>query len=62
MPLSSRLAQLLLEGMDLGTASEQLRVTAGTARFMLKGIFNKTACHRQSQLIRLLSLLPGDGR
>jgi DNA-binding CsgD family transcriptional regulator len=59
-PTECRLAQLLLEGLDMGAASQQLRVTAATARFMLKRIFNKTACHRQSQLIRLLSLLPGE--
>jgi DNA-binding CsgD family transcriptional regulator len=59
-PAECRLAQVLLEGMDLAAASEHLRVTAATARFMLKRIFNKTACHRQAQLIRLLSLLPGE--
>lgn len=59
-PAESRLAQLLLDGMDLSVASEHLRLTAATERFMLKQIFSKTGCHRQSQLIRLLSLLPGE--
>jgi hypothetical protein len=42
------LAQLLLEGLDLSAASEHLRLTAATERFMLKQIFSKTGCHRQS--------------
>lgn len=59
-PAECRLAQLLLEGRDLRAASSHLRVTAATARFMLKNVFHKTASHRQSQLIRLLSILPGE--
>lgn len=59
-PAECRLSQLLLEGIDLCAASDRLRVTTATARFMLKSVFHKTDCHRQSQLLRLLSLLPGD--
>jgi DNA-binding CsgD family transcriptional regulator len=59
-PAESRLVSFLLEGLDLKIAAEHLRVTTGTARFMLKQVFHKTSTHRQSQLIRLLSSLPGD--
>jgi len=59
-PAESRLVSLLLEGLDLKIAAEHLRVTTSTARFMLKQVFHKTSTHRQSQLIRLLSSLPGD--
>jgi DNA-binding CsgD family transcriptional regulator len=59
-PAECRLASLLLEGMELNIAAERMRITVGTARFMLKTIFRKTATHRQAQLIRLLSTLPGE--
>jgi len=59
-PAECRLAGLLLEGLELRMAAERLHITAGTARFMLKTIFHKTATHRQSQLIRLLSVLPAE--
>jgi DNA-binding CsgD family transcriptional regulator len=59
-PAESRLASLLLEGLDLKIAAKDMRVSEGTARFMLKQVFHKTSVHRQSQLIRVLSSLPGD--
>jgi DNA-binding CsgD family transcriptional regulator len=59
-PSESRLVGLLLEGMELKSAADHLRVTNSTARFMLKQVFHKTATHRQSQLVRLMSSLPGD--
>jgi GAF domain-containing protein/DNA-binding CsgD family transcriptional regulator len=58
-PAECRLTGLLLEGIELPVAADRMQVTTGTARFMLKNIFQKTQCHRQGQLIRLLSLLPG---
>jgi DNA-binding CsgD family transcriptional regulator len=59
-PGECRLADLLLGGIELRTAAERMHITTGTARFILKIIFHKTATHRQSQLIRLLSTLPGE--
>ena len=59
-PAECRLAGLLHEGLELSAAAEKLSVTQGTARFMMKRILQKTGTHRQSQLIRLLSTLPGD--
>ena len=58
-PAECRLTHLLLEEFELHLAADRMQVTTGTARFMLKNIFQKTQCHRQAQLIRLLSLLPG---
>jgi DNA-binding CsgD family transcriptional regulator len=59
-PAENRLVGLLLEGLDVRAASDQLHITQETARFMLKRIFEKTSTHRQSQLIRLISMLPGE--
>lgn len=59
-PAECRLAGLLHAGLELRKAADRMRVTPGTARFMLKSIFRKTGAHRQSQLIQLLSGLPGD--
>ena len=58
-PAECRLAGLLHQGKELRTAAETMKVTSTTARFMLKRIFHKTGSHRQSQLIRLMSSLPG---
>jgi len=57
-PAECRLSDLLLEGLDLATAAERMRVTTETARFMLKRAFHKTGTHRQSELIRFLLGLP----
>lgn len=59
-PAECRLAGLLHEGLELRESAQKMRVTAATARFMLKRIFYKTGAHRQSQLIGLLSSLPGE--
>jgi DNA-binding CsgD family transcriptional regulator len=59
-PAECRLADLLLEELDLGAVAERMRVTIGTARFMLKAIFHKTETRRQSHLVRLLMSLPAD--
>jgi DNA-binding CsgD family transcriptional regulator len=57
-PAECRLADLLLQGNDLKEAAECMRITTGTARFMLKSIFRKTDTHRQSELTRFLLGLP----
>lgn len=61
-PAECRLADLLLEEMDLYRAADRLGVTANTARFMLKTIFAKTGTHRQSELVRLMLSLLGEVR
>jgi DNA-binding CsgD family transcriptional regulator len=57
-PAENLLTDSLLQGLSLTAAAERLRVTAGTARFMLKSVFHKTGTHRQSELMRLLLSLP----
>jgi len=57
-PAECRLADLLLEGLDLADSAECMRVATGTGRFMLKSVFHKTGTHRQSELMRFLLGLP----
>jgi DNA-binding CsgD family transcriptional regulator len=57
-PAECRLADCLLQGLELAGAAESMRITNNTARFMLKSIFRKTETHRQSELLRLLLRLP----
>ncbi len=57
-PSECRLADLLFQGLELKAAAESLRITPGSARFVLKSIFRKTGTHRQSELIRFLHRLP----
>lgn len=61
-PSECRLADLILQGADLRKVAVRLRLTIHTARFMLKSIFRKTGTHRQSELMRLLMSLPGEGQ
>jgi DNA-binding CsgD family transcriptional regulator len=56
-PAESRLATLLVAGMSLDRAAEQLRLSRETVRNQLKAIFAKTATHRQSELVALLARL-----
>lgn len=58
-PAECRLADLLLEELEIGATADRMHLTIGTARFMLKSIFQKTGTHRQSQLVRLLASIPG---
>lgn len=57
-PTEARLAGLLAQGRSLQEVGEQLRISLGTARTHLKSIFLKTGASRQSELVRLLNLLP----
>ena len=58
-PAECRLADLLLQGMDVREAAERLRITIETARFHLKRVLRKTGARRQAELIRMMLLLPG---
>jgi len=55
----SRLALLLTRGKSIGEAAEENGVTIATARSQLKSVFSKTGTKRQSELVLLLSALPG---
>lgn len=58
-PAETRLADLLLQGMEVREAAERLGTTLDTTRFQLKQIFAKTGVGRQTELIRLMLSLPG---
>ena len=55
----SRLADLLLEGLEVRTIADRLGITLDTARFHLKRVLAKTGTNRQSELLRLMLSLPG---
>jgi DNA-binding CsgD family transcriptional regulator len=50
----ARLARTLADGLSLETAASRLGVRVGTVRTRLKSIFEKTGCHRQADLVRLI--------
>jgi DNA-binding CsgD family transcriptional regulator/PAS domain-containing protein len=49
-----RLARLLVAGTSLDDASRSLGISKNTARTQLRGLFDKTGTHRQSELVALL--------
>ena len=58
-PTESRLADLLLHGLEVREVADQMRTTLETARFHLKRVLAKTGTHRQTELMRLMLSLPG---
>ena len=59
-PTEARIADLLLAGLNTEEIGERLRITIGTTRFYVKSILSKTGQRRQSDLLRLMLMLPGD--
>jgi DNA-binding CsgD family transcriptional regulator len=59
-PTESRLADLLLHGLEVREAADRLRMALGTARFHLKRVLAKTGTRRQTELMRLMLSLPGE--
>jgi len=59
-PAEVRIAMLLVGGMEPKEIAEHTRTTHNTVRFHLKVIYRKTKVSRQSQLVRLVSSLPGN--
>ncbi len=53
-PAEERLATLLAQGESLKEAAESLGISRNTAATQLKGIFQKTGVHRQTDLVRLV--------
>jgi DNA-binding CsgD family transcriptional regulator len=58
-PAEARIAMLLVGGMEPKEIAQHTRTTQNTVRFHLKVIYRKTGVSRQSQLVRLISSLPG---
>jgi DNA-binding CsgD family transcriptional regulator len=54
-PAEAKLASIVCEGVSPQRAAEQLGISRETARNQLKAVFAKTATHRQSELVALLS-------
>jgi DNA-binding CsgD family transcriptional regulator len=50
-PAEARLASLLVDGKNLRSAATALDVSYETARGTLKALFQKTATHRQTELV-----------
>jgi DNA-binding CsgD family transcriptional regulator len=58
-PAENRVVMLLLEGLDPNAIAARTRTTPGTVRFQLKAVYRKLGVTRQSQLVRLVSRIPG---
>jgi DNA-binding CsgD family transcriptional regulator len=52
------LAVMLAEGLTPSDIAEQRRVAIGTVRVQIKQIAFKLGCHRQSEIVRVVSSLP----
>ena len=59
-PAETRVAMLLAGGLEPNEIAARTRTTSHTVRSHLKSIFQKTQVTRQSQLIRLITRLPGE--
>lgn len=58
-PTEARVADLLLEGLEVRDVAERVGITLETCRFHIKRVLAKTDTHRQTQLLRLMLSLPG---
>lgn len=58
-PAENRVVMFLLEGLDPSAIAARTGTTAGTVRFQLKAVYRKLGVTRQSQLVRLVSRIPG---
>jgi len=56
-PAEARLAGLIVTGISLERAADELGIARETARNQLKAVFSKTDTHRQGELIALLARL-----
>lgn len=54
-PAETRLASIMADGISIERAADQLGLSRATVRNQLKVVFAKTATHRQSELVALLS-------
>jgi DNA-binding CsgD family transcriptional regulator len=58
-PTESRVADLLLEGLEVRDVAGRMRLTWETTRFHIKRVLAKSGVRRQSELVRLMLSLPG---
>ena len=58
-PAEIRVVMLLIEGLDPNAIAARTHTTPGTVRFQLKAVYQKLGVARQSQLVRLVSRIPG---
>jgi DNA-binding CsgD family transcriptional regulator len=58
-PTESRLADLLLQGLEVREAADRMSTTLETARCHLKRVMAKAGARRQTELMRLMLTLPG---
>jgi DNA-binding CsgD family transcriptional regulator len=56
-PAEARLASIMAAGISIERAADRLGLSQETVRNQLKAVFAKTATHRQSELVALLSRL-----
>lgn len=61
-PAESRLACLILDGKSTEEITALLHISKNTFKTQMKSIFSKANVRRQSELMRLLILLPGETR
>jgi DNA-binding CsgD family transcriptional regulator len=60
-PTESRVADLLLKGLEVREVANAMRITLNTARFHTKRVLAKTGARRQTELMRLMLSLPQAG-
>jgi DNA-binding CsgD family transcriptional regulator len=58
-PIEARVADLLIQGLEVRAVGEALRMTLESARFRVKQVLAKTGTKRQTELVRLMLSLPG---
>jgi DNA-binding CsgD family transcriptional regulator len=58
-PTESRLADHLLQGLEVRETADRMNITVETARIHLKRVLAKTDTRRQAELMRLMLSLPG---
>jgi len=58
-PAETRVVMLLMGGLEPSEIAERTKTTPGTVRFQLKMVYRKMNVSGQTQLVRLVSRLPG---
>lgn len=58
-PAEGRVADMLLQGLEIPEAANRLGITKETCRLHVKRILAKTCVSRQAELVRLMVSLPG---